>query len=603
MADLYRFINRYYIEPSSALADRVIHALDNPSPPPSPPSTLRIFDPFHTTNPDGPTDYHTDLMSLKINDNSDTESGITLLSASVESQYSSQFTAPPPDILINDAHATRECLISFECSPIFPIKQGATKAAFSETMTPPNRPVFSVDELLSQTPHNPPIPTPNNSGQTLGNMNGEPSPKDKSSMLPRQGSTPEVVITTPPVTEQSDLHNNMTDIVPDTTQSTSTERLAATPLRRSTRPRRSITPSPTPDSNSSIFVAPPSIARTQVKKKMTALIHDDEIVNDSQDEQDDIRKSPSLLNTESTIRVRHRSPGKAPLSFRRELGSLSPTSSNVLSTLAFAAVDDPVNENAITMPLTQIASSSSQPMFSFSVFTPPTEVPSTPARPTGPVRFVSPPKASSSSSTYRIQTPALGDPTNTPARRIPISQAVAQGHVSPEKAIQLGFTASGTPLPSTSSPAKRVLLSDSAAPALMKSSNLRPASPIKRTLGLKSTSVELGQRFTASLKGKERAPPVSQERTAALPKLPYPLLSSTSASSSQPVSSQDVIHVKPSPAKSALKQPTSKIPRIGMKPYARTVPKVSEKAAATASTTNLARVNDLFLCACVFCIS
>jgi len=377
------------------------------------------------------------------------------------------------------------------------------------------------------------------------------------------------------------------------------EVLPATPLRRSTRPRRSVTPNPPPPApNPSTPVATPSNARTQVKKRFTNSGPNDEVVSDSQDEDEDTlrsRLSTTATPTSTTVRVRHRSPGKGPLSFSRELGSLSPESTNVLANLGFgSAIDGPT---AVVLP-NRSENSGSQSTFSFSVFVPPdTAGPSTPVRSTGPIRFTSPSKAETSPNKFRLQTPAVNDPTNTPARRITISQAVAQGHVSPEKAMQLGYRPNGAPLAPVSTPARRVLISEASAPSTSKLNESRLGSPTK-TLPLKrERSAEPTQRPVVSVKGKEKekSSQVPSKTSTIVKKLPFPIVSLVSSPtvSSSPAPQalpSDTLNelsssLKVSPAKSNLKQVTSRIPRIGAKPYARVTAPTAATTAKTKPTT------------------
>lgn len=591
------------------LADKIIHALDNPSPPPSPSDSLRDFDPYHTTSLDGPADYHTDLMSLKINDAFETDDENPLLV-----QFRNELPAPlllsGPSSGNDVPAAVQETLIDVD-SFSTPLKREYTRAeAFRGMAATMPQPTFSVDDLLTQSPS---IVVSATSQPQLDGVAGTPD------NLPTE---PHVEVESPVFTDTSEAaeelvrqveipavilnHRTSDDItllvtqpsgVESIIQPASTEELLVTPLRRSTRPRRSVTPTPTPVTP--VFV-PPSIARTHIKKKFATPTRDsiDELNSGLQGEEE-MRRSPSPpTGTSTTVRARHRSPGKVSLSFRRELGSLSPTSSNLLSTLAFVPPNEPLDGTSMDLSINQAESSPhAQPMFSFSIFRPPADAPSTPVRWTGPIRFASPPKGSTSPNKFRIHTPVPGDPTNTPARRIPIAEGIAQGHVSPEKAVKFGLQANGTPLPSIPTPARRVLITESTAPALTKSSNLRPASPMKRVLAHREPSAEPSLRLGSSIKGKEKATLAPQGRPTTLAKLPFPLVPSTSLSteastSSAHIPSQDnLAKAKASPVKSNLKQPTSRIPRIGTKPYTRPESKTGPKVTSSRSTSTDLKVN------------
>ncbi|KAF8959067.1 hypothetical protein BDZ97DRAFT_1761717 [Flammula alnicola] len=482
-------------EPSSVLADKIIHALDNPSPPPSPPTALRIFDPYHTTIQEPTADYQTDLMSLKINDGFEADDENPLFVSSVNAQ-------PIPLLLSttasseNDTAAAQEDLISFDSFSTPPMRRNTPDDVAREGPPFPPHATLSVDDLLSQSPNIPNSPSPRPQHVPAVVVEPPESEAKFSKETVAETQVPAIVLDHAVPEDEKQQGEASTTNQADT-QSTLAEELLTTPLRRSTRPRRSVTPIPIPTPNPLTFIAPPSPAKTQVRKKVTAAVHNEEVVSDSEDEQEDIRLSPSRATPPTTIGVRHRSPGKAPFSFRRELGSLSPTSSNLLSALAFNATDEPGGSTDFSENQPEASSSGSQPMFSFSVFAPPNDTagPSTPIRSTGPVRFASPPKGTSPDK-YRIQTPAPGDLLNTPARRIPIAQAIAQGHVSPEKAVQLGFRPNGTPIASVPTPARRVLVSEAAAPSVMKSSNLRiGAKPYARAIDSKAGEKAKAQRL------------------------------------------------------------------------------------------------------------
>ncbi|CAA7271717.1 unnamed protein product [Cyclocybe aegerita] len=583
-------------EPSSALAERISHAPDNPSPPPSPPAALTLFDPLHTSFLETSGDYQADLMSLRINDGTEGGGANSLVAFTGTDPPSLLMSAPIPTRSAEE-HLLQRDLISFDSftdipAPVFPDNDMTLNSPY-----PAPQQALSVDDMFSHSPNrNTPGPQ---EAIHIPVLIVEP-PKEVihtedecmavDAYYPKETAVEMEHDHIPPTNEliqpQSHESEQMDVVQPAAPQASLGDELMTTPLRRSMRPRRSVSPHPLP-APLPVFVPPsPSPARTQVKKRVTNMPADDEIVSDSQDEGEGLRASPSRT-TPTSNRIRQRSPGKAPLSFHRALGSLSPTSANVLSTLAFSA-DQPSTSN------TESLSSSNPPsMFSFSVFSAEASAaPSTPVRSDGPIRFSSPSKGSPSK--LQLQTPAPNDPTNTPARRIPMEQAIAQGHVSPEKAAQLGFKASinGTTLPSVSTPARRVLISERTVVPLSKSSTVRPASPLKAGPVQRERSAEPSQRVMSSLKGKERAGSVTQDLSSSVIKpgqLPFPIAlaasvvsSSVASPSSAPSAARSAVDPPSSPAKSSLKQVTSRIPRIGAKPYARTVDqKATEKAKST----------------------
>lgn len=567
-------------------------------------------------------------MSLTINDKTEEDDESPLYKPSTNfplAQLSLPSTVPVDST--NEKGAIQGNLISFD-SFMTPPKQNITSTnATNHIVTTVPSVILSVDDLLAQSPSPGKIPiappqlnipavlvhTPESEIQDVGSpmtidneglldtridaTSKSPVPStsedrrlQQDSLTNDMNSTPTMTLGEARITPLSqpqhnlinDMHSTPTMAVGDPT---------TTPLRRSTRPRKSITPNPPPPIVP--VVSPPSIARTQVRRKSIAVNPNDEIISDSQDEGED---EPPSRATPVAARVRHRSPGKAPLSFQRELGSLSPTSTNVLSTLAFNPTDD---SSAIAGD--SVTAESSQPTFSFSVFAPPeTAAPSTPVRNTGPVRFTSPSKAQTSPHKFRIQTPAPNDPTVTPARRIPISEGIAQGYISPEKAAQLGYRPNGTPLTFVSTPARRILITDEPRPSTSKLNAPRLASPVRTLPKQRERSAEPPLRLGESVKGKEKAPVLKRPATV-VSKLPFPLVPSETqpgsvAAAAQALAQDEANKAKSSPFKSSLKQPTSRIPRIGAKPYARSGDvKSTDKTTSTTTPrmVDLAKVNSL----------
>ena len=554
-------------EPSSALADKIMHALDNPSPPPSPPLLLSMFDPYHTTVADPSNDYQTDLMSLKISQEPEyDETSPSAPSATIAPAFPiSPSAAIPPHV--NNPVEAQEDLISFNS---FSTPPPANTSHLGSTLHQPQ--LLSVDDLLSQSPANlsgPPIQNdvqdvvvaPLESSPSTSHLlsNQSPVPGFSSETDASTVVVPEIIVFGLPNddTEQECLSSpTMAEAQPISTE---------TFLRRSTRPRRSVTPSLPLPTAPTVPMAPPSPARTQIKKK---LLNSDLVENVASGSRASLlegrQQSPSDPAPSTTIRVRHRSPGKGPLSFQRELGSLSPTSSNLLSGLGFTASE---STNVDLLANQEEVSVCTQPMSSFSTFPPPTDAGlTTPNRSSGPVRISSPVKGISSPNKFRIQTPAPNDPKNTPARRIPIAEAIAQGHISPEKSIQMGFRPNGTPLTSTPTPARRVLVSNLPSHPPPKLNTLRFGKPAKR-----EASGEPRQQAGSLDKGKGKEVQIPSEPSTARTKLPFPLVPSipapieVSASSTVDVTTK----ARASPVKSRLKQATSRIPRIGVKPYSR----------------------------------
>ncbi|KAF4614810.1 hypothetical protein D9613_003046 [Agrocybe pediades] len=545
-------------EPSSALAERIIHAHDNPSPPPSPPLELSLFDPYHTSLTQPSTDYQADLMSLE---------------QSVPQSPTHESIAQQ-----SDCNTPQEKLISFDSSMTPPVAESVP------TRIDPSapQPMLSIDDLLFKSPSSTQRLTPTKVDVPQVTLQLAENTISDDAMTVDEPSTKEAVVGSDPV--EIEVARDLLGTPTDAGQVVREDEVPVTPLRRSTRPRRSITPTP----RASTPVAPPSSARTQIRKKYVDSRPTEEVVSDSQEEDEGVPHSSSdgvIASTSSTARIRHRSPGKAPLSFSRELGSLSPTSTNVLASLAFGSTSDGSGPSTVEAP---------QSMFSFSALNPPEGTgPSTPVRSSGPIRFSSPSKAETSPTKFRIQTPAPNDPTNTPARRITISEAIAQGHVSPAKAAQLGYKPDVSTLAPVSTPAQRVLVSETPVPSTSKINESRLSSPMKiSSLRRDRSAAEPAGRLATSIKGKEKELPSQgvTKTTTAVRKLPFPIVASattTSAVSSsvavqgQASSVNDPLPGKVSPGKSSLKQVASRIPRIGAKPYARVTAATAAKTKPT----------------------
>lgn len=279
----------------------------------------------------------------------------------------------------------------------------------------------------------------------------------------------------------------------------------------------------------------------------------------------------------------------------RELGSLSPVSEGVLHNLLSTT------EATTTTPLDQIpALASVLPADQLSHGRPPTpENQPLPEQQCRPVVFQvqRPPERSPWRS--HIANPGspsklgfnntLHDPNRTPARRIPISEAIAQGSASPWKDGSSGPSTGifGRPVFSrhtqedcTRSPVRRpsdvrnhATVAQSGIPKLT-----TPTSPGKVRCGSEEPQFlrrsHTGRSFQRSASdseisspSKERTIPTLTIRTAIDARLP-----STIPEERREDSPKKVTQPSPS-AKSALRQPSSmaasRIPRIGVKPYAR----------------------------------
>jgi hypothetical protein len=522
-------MNLVCLEPSSVLANRVMHALDNPSPPPSPSLPLSFFDPYHTTSPQSPTDYQNDLFLLGMNSRPERDDDNPLLLSATNNSKAQSFDSR----LHSPTQVMQQDLISFDSVPIEPFKEVNSSLLLKESV-PINDCPIPVNFLQIQKPFE------------IPDLVVDPPLEN----LLLDSVTPTDIARTVDVVDVSEvvLHNSESQTGLDVGLVLPQQSIVETPVRRSPRPRMSVTVNLVPPST----LLPLSDALTHIKETLA--------------------ESPTAPRT---VSERQRSPTRLPMSFSRVLGSLSPKSSDLLSKLALTSTEE---LNDIRMGVDE-PSSDSQPQFTFSMFPtlPESVPPQTPSRPTGPIRFSSPTRPTSPHK-IRLQAVVPNNPMNTPARRIPIEQGIAQGLVSPQKAARLGFKPDGTPLTSVHTPARRVLISEHSANPVTRPGDIRLGSPWKGKE--RELSVEPSSRpFVSKRNERETTPGPSSETlakssTVQTEKLPFPLVPSnpahTMSSTSVPDTSQcNLPQEKPANAKSSLRQPTSKIPRIGIKPYTR----------------------------------
>ncbi|KAJ7273693.1 hypothetical protein B0H12DRAFT_1043535 [Mycena haematopus] len=571
-------------EPSSVLATRVARAHDNPSPPPvqdldsASPSPPIYSIPFII--PDSPTP---------------------------RSRGGSPFAPrPPPSPNNPQQDLTQQDLISFDSFstsatllPIHPIA--------STSFIPPEAHNPSVDELLtSWSPSTRDIPAVSVSPPPSEAEGGESKSKGKA----RAGdeSTPEtaeeqavanaliIIDAAPSPSPQGDMPDSQSANAPQT------------PLRRSTRPRRSTTPHlvplPSSDDESPIRTTLTPLTKKRMKGTERSPLVPSE-TSDGQSVAAGVSSGPSVSEedgemkrwSEKDKRKRAKANVTSQTLFQRQLGSLSPGSANLLTQLLPPSRPSPVRERE-----------EPQPAFSFSVFSA-NPVHATPVRMSSPIR-ASPERRTKPRSPNRIQfqAPSLEDPNRTPARRIPVDDAVAQGQISPQKGAQLrannvDASVSRTPvfhIPAQDTPARRVNV-NVVPPSTGQSKwqGMRFGSPTRGRSRERSGSVEPRPPWNTSgpvagpseLRVSATKSRSSPSRPNAAPikqgKLPFLL---TPSGSDRPPSIPEVDDkvlsphgdAPPAPAspvlgivkvpRSNLKQPTSRIPRIGTKPYARPAP-------------------------------
>ena len=123
-------MNFNFSEPSSVLANRVMHALDNPSPPPSPSLPLSFFDPYHTTSPQSPTDYQNDLFSLGMDSRPERDNDNPLLLPATNNSKAQSFDS----LLHSPAQVIQQDLISFDSVPIEPSKEVDSSLLLKESV-------------------------------------------------------------------------------------------------------------------------------------------------------------------------------------------------------------------------------------------------------------------------------------------------------------------------------------------------------------------------------------------------------------------------------------------------------------------------------------
>ena len=381
---------------------------------------------------------------------------------------------------------------------------------------------------------------------------------------------------------------------------------------------------------------PPSGAQTRKKRwkgKEKATSPEEEVVNDSQEEGSRSESVEGEMNVDQLEEKEERKGKRRQEHARekdkkmhRELGSLSPGSANVLAQL-YPSIQTTMipnggsplkGEEPTTSNTTEVAPQESNASifsphlnaFLASVQRPP---------PGSPFRFTSSSRGQSSP-TKLIPTLDLQDPTRTPARRIPIRQAIAQGtssaqalghmkgYLKPNDSAGLEaslrspvFTRPALDDP-LRSPARRIPISEilsSAKKSTGTSARIGSQSPVRGVSRERSGSAEPRPRNGKERSGSVEPQPRQQQWPMDLPKssasfrpvskLPFPLVAAQPSEHDRPTTipeeneailspgmqtppENDTAALPPafSPAKSGSKQPSSsRIPRIGAKPYAR----------------------------------
>ncbi|RDB21062.1 hypothetical protein Hypma_011585 [Hypsizygus marmoreus] len=620
-------------EPSSALAIRIIRAHDNPSPPPSPGPNVELESPPSASpRPNSPAFNAMDASSHNAPQTEDAGVEEELcVPRRVDSQSREPSPAPPPT---PRPYTIQHDLISFESfsTPAAVFRCVSPRASTSSLPLPSENP--SVDDLLSRSPSTSNTPELGNLGAGSPTTPSFPNPiiehdrkgKGKaiddaaSEMINEQAVVRTVSVpdserarASSPLVTLSPRHSETTTVSQDNPQ---------TPVRRSTRPRRSGTP------YRPLFAPGDGVATNVAATLQTSTFGDGtEEGEQNSDIEGNKNEAADVDFAEGDRRIvggRRKSGltrifqgSVTPKQNQRELGSLSPTSTNLLTQLLPSPAKEPQPPALITLSIPEESSTNpEQKSPSRRTFPelPGPSLPQTPQRTTSPVRFLSPirPRTPYSPSKARIQLMALDDPHRTPARRIPIEDALAQGHMSSLKAARLlpnsnkmGAQASRTPvltIPPTDSPARRINISEIPEPSGQKKwQGIRFGSPSRAVSKERYHSAEpqplgpssairverMDQRSGLADSSFLNPPGVASSSTLKPRKLPFPIVaprldpSMQGESERKPSNDNTSSPAKPrptptsSPLKSTLKQTTSRIPRT-IKPYARPPTKVSE---------------------------
>ena len=503
-------------------------------------------------------------------------------------------------------------LISFEsCSalvetlPTEPLTEGQINGSSVQIL--PSGPTSNIDDLLSQSPQCPPVvPSPrvdaieqSDSSDSLDGLRQGCVPVDAESGTSQPSSLPSIA------------KSSAVDFIKEHTR---------TPVRRS--PRLSMAPR----SLQNTYASQPSelsnrkgnsrVARPLPEGENCTIPEEQTGDNGNADPSPVIQRLPE--EKERRSRRRGLSGRLETPNLKRELGSLSPQSADVLAHLLPAEGSTLLAEGQSSQPhalpsTPQRPNTVSQhPNLSLTTIQRPLCVAPTPIHPIG--------KLSGPSSPLKFSIIA-DDATRTPARRVPIQDAFAQGSASTRNAMLLsakrdaatrltmrGPVFSRPALDDASrSPAKRVLISELATPVC---SPTRLATPRAQSASaepkpvfpqpIRSHSVDpspQASRFINS-KGKEPMFPKLSSKSISGAKLPFPLVASRKAGTDLPHSipeeterpetfGEDLVAgevaVPSSPVKSSLKKPStsSRIPKISAKPYARPQARKAVSSAVT----------------------
>lgn len=510
-----------------------------------------------------------------------------------------------------DLMSFESCSALVEMHPTEPFTEGHSRA--SPVQNVPSGATSNIDGLLARSPQClPNMPSPprvdgveqSNSSDSLDELRqGVPVDADSGPPHPSSSSPLIANLCAPDIIEQR----------------------TSSPVRRSAR--LSVTPLKITHAQQ------PSESKLKGKFRATTLLAEGKnstILDEQTDGQGSADPFPHIQRSPEEKERRSRRRGlngklETP-NLKRELGSLSPQSADVLARLLPAEGSTPLPVGQSSQPqrdlflgsldpspsTPQRPDSNSRPNFSLNAIHRPLLVAPTPIRligglsgPSSPLKF----------------SVTVDDVSRTPARRVPIQDAFVQGSASAQNAMLLSakrdastrLTMRGPVFSRPASddaprsPAKRVLIAplntpvrSPARPAAVKA---RSASAEPKPLFPKparSRSVDPSPQASRIIDSKGKEPmfpkPPSKPRPGA--KLPFPLVPGQKAGTDLPHSipeeaegpeavGEDAIAneaaASSSPVKSSLKKPSvgSRIPRIGAKPYARPQPRKPVSSAAT----------------------
>ncbi|KAI0646987.1 hypothetical protein C8Q79DRAFT_1118069 [Trametes meyenii] len=629
-------------EPSVVLASRVLSASGNPSPPPSPPIPPQP----------GPSVYM-DVQLLDVEDTPQPPNMPTIATLddhlgplipiegvpepiAMSSPVTSRPSSPTP-LQHDSADTSQPDLIAFDSFSASDNVTSTFHLPQDREALPGDSRAATVDDLLSLSPH--PAAT-----EPLKTLQVETSDQTTSAQPQDETTAPEA--------EEMEVENSLTieadapvastvnpDVVPfkeGEDPTTETPRESTPPLRRSTRPRKSRNSLP------QTVVTPPQVPQAKNNDE-----HGEETTDPASDhEQLDLQPSPARKRKLKPLPQRDvqniggiidiTTPRRMPQAIlaRSDLPDLSPSSTAVLTQL-------------LPKPAGQSASRSTTPQPQEGNPTGTSEaanVPGTP--PQQAIDFVFPQVGLQGDGEAGIQrarsplrpfppSPLKFDDARTPARRVPISQAIAEGTYSAQKLPALFAAPRPTAAPGSPvfkrlalddlprSPARRVPMNEAVPvppPSPGKGKGVaRAASPVRaaprerQRSGSAEPRPQLGRKERGASAEPTTRPPALGRRPLFLkpaasdgvsvptfrPALPFPLVQPQRlhpaipegeepgpSTVRQPAVTTAPVQAKASPAKaSSLRQPSagagSKIPRIGAKPYAR--PKASSKLEAGTS--------------------